>query len=139
FVLDTVLNKGLIDGWNWVSDKILGGKFKVGHIPIPKFASGGIMPGYTPGKDVGLAALSGGEAVMRPEWTRAVGEKRVEQWNVAARTRGSSGVAKLMGIPGYAEGGIFDRVKAAGASAVGMVNTAITGVTQFIKDPGAYI
>lgn len=46
-----------------------------------KKASGGVLPGYTPGRDVhtfwsptaGTLMLSGGEAIMRPEWTRAVG------------------------------------------------------------------
>jgi hypothetical protein len=46
-------------------------------------ATGGVLPGYTPGRDVhrfysaspGVPDLhlSGGEAIMRPEWTRAVG------------------------------------------------------------------
>lgn len=48
-----------------------------------KFATGGVLPGYTPGQDVhdfysatgGHLGLSGGEAIMRPEFTRAVGGK----------------------------------------------------------------
>lgn len=48
-----------------------------------KFATGGVLPGYTPGRDVhdfysstgGHLGLSGGEAIMRPEFTKAVGGK----------------------------------------------------------------
>jgi hypothetical protein len=49
--------------------------------PIEKFATGGIFPGYTPGRDVGLAAVSGGEAIMRPEFTKAVGADFVHAAN----------------------------------------------------------
>lgn len=46
------------------------------------YASGGVLPGYTPGRDVHhyvnmetghILSLSGGEAIMRPEWVRAQG------------------------------------------------------------------
>lgn len=58
------------------------------------YASGGVLPGYTPGRDVhdfysatgGRLHLSGGEAIMRPEWTRAVGgPKAVAAMNARAR------------------------------------------------------
>jgi len=58
-------------------------------------AAGGVLPGYTPGQDVhhfysptaGNLHLSGGEAIMVPEWTRMVGgEKAVAEMNKAART-----------------------------------------------------
>ena len=46
-----------------------------------KYASGGVLPGYTPGRDiyrfhnpmVGNLELSGGEGIMRPEFVRSVG------------------------------------------------------------------
>ena len=46
-----------------------------------KYASGGVLPGYTPGQDiyrfhnpmVGNLELSGGEGIMRPEFVRSVG------------------------------------------------------------------
>ena len=56
-------------------------------------AAGGVLPGWTPGRDVhdfysptaGRLSLSGGEAIMRPEWTRAVGgPKAVAAMNRAA-------------------------------------------------------
>jgi len=78
------------------------------------FADGGVTPGYTPGRDVhqfysptgGSLSLSGGEAVMRPEWTRAVGgAPAVKRMNDAARLGGAGGAiaatlptAKAMGL-----------------------------------------
>ncbi|MFF4529229.1 tape measure protein [Streptomyces sp. NPDC001407] len=73
------------------------------------YARGGILPGYTPGRDVHLAALSGGEAVMRPEWTRAVGPQYVHVMNAAARAGGVPGVQKALGLPAFAKGGIAGR------------------------------
>ena len=76
-------------------------------------ASGGVLPGYTPGRDVhvfisptaGELHLSGGEAVMRPEWTAAVGPEFVTRMNHVARTKGVPGVRRAMG---FARGGIID-------------------------------
>lgn len=75
------------------------------------YATGGVLPGYTPGRDVhrfwsptaGSLMLSGGEAIMVPEWTRAVGGPRaVEAMNRAARSgRGA------VGGPGFADGGVY--------------------------------
>lgn len=36
------------------------------------YALGGIIPGYSPGQDKFQVGVSGGESIMRPEWTRAV-------------------------------------------------------------------
>ncbi len=79
-------------------------------------ADGGVLPGYTPGRDVhmfqsptgGTLGLSGGEAVMRPEWTKAVGPDFVNMMNNAARSGGVGGVKRALtqaGIPG--EGAFF--------------------------------
>jgi len=106
FVVGTVYNNGIRKVWNLVTDAF-GGK----HLDKMKFAAGGIMPGYTPGKDVhlmpsvrGPVGLSGGEAIMRPEWTRAVGAGYVTAMNAAAR-RG--GVPAVQAALGYKDGGIF--------------------------------
>ena len=57
-------------------------------------AMGGVLPGWSPGKDIheffsptgGRLSLSGGEAIMRPEFTRAVGGPAgVARINAAAR------------------------------------------------------
>ncbi len=77
--------------------------------PTRGYATGGIFPGgYTPGRDVGYIGVSGGEAIMRPEWTRAVGPDFVHMMNRIARTAGVGGVREAMGryLGGFANGGI---------------------------------
>lgn len=121
FVVDTVYNQGIRKVWNLVVDAF-GGK----RLEPMKFATGGIMPGYTPGRDVhlvpstaGPVALSGGEAIMRPEWTRAVGPGYVHTMNAAARSRGVQGVRNLLGAEGglgFKDGGIFGIFSGIGSS-----------------------
>lgn len=79
-----------------------------------RLASGGILPGFTPGRDVhrfigpaGTLDLSGGEAVMRPEFTAAVGAPFVHSANAAARAGGISAVRAFMQRHAFADGGIF--------------------------------
>ena len=76
------------------------------------YATGGVLPGYTPGRDVhrfwsptgGILDLSGGEAIMVPEWTRGVGgPKAVEAMNRAAR----SGRPAQPGQSAFAAGGVY--------------------------------
>lgn len=102
FVIDTVYNNGIKAVW----DKVAGwlGLPELPYAAPIKFAKGGIYPGYTPGRDVGYIGVSGGEAIMRPEWTRAVGADNVHAMNAAARSGGSEGVRRYLG--GHADGGI---------------------------------
>lgn len=58
--------------------------------------NGGIIPGYTPGRDTGFIGIGGGESVMRPEWTRGVGPGFVHRMNRLARTGGVSAVREAM-------------------------------------------
>ena len=110
FTIDTVFNKGLVGMWNEVADTLELDPMK--EHPLT-FATGGVLPGYTPGRDVhkfssptgGQLHLSGGEAIMRPEWTRAVGgPSAVAQMNSAARSgRLQGGRPTIPGL-GYADG-----------------------------------
>lgn len=114
-IVDTVYNKGIRPVWNAVA-KIV----DLDQLAEYKYATGGILPGYTPGRDVHLAALSGGEAIMRPEWTRAVGAGYVDRMNSAARAGGVPGVQSALGgsLPAFKDGGIFDTI-VNGAKTVG--------------------
>ena len=119
FVLDTVINKGLIGGFNKVAKWVGMDGFNEINIPdsLQSYATGGVMPGYTPGRDPhkfisptgGRLELSGGEAIMRPEFTAAVGTGFVDAANAAARSGGIDGVRRLLGEGGqaFARGGIF--------------------------------
>lgn len=95
YVVDVVYNNGIRGVWNKVASA-----FGAPKLPAFKFASGGVMPGYTPGRDVhrfvsptgGALELSGGEAIMRPEFTRAVGSGFVGTLNRIAKSQGAQGV-----------------------------------------------
>ncbi|MFJ6466979.1 hypothetical protein ACIQM0_39275 [Streptomyces sp. NPDC091387] len=108
FVIDHVYNKGIVPLWNGVA-KVTGAD------PLKKFdgfATGGIMSGYSPGRDDRVIAVGGGEAVMRPEWTRAVGADRINSWNAAARSGGVGGVQRAIsdGMPAFKDGGVVGSV-----------------------------
>jgi hypothetical protein len=120
--LDFVLNDGLIDGirtlQGWVGAKKLdhvggfGGKYdSKGNVSK---ADGGVLPGYTPGRDVhhfvsptaGRLNLSGGEGILIPQAVRKIGGKAgIDRINSLAR-RGMS-FAKGGVIPSFAGGGLF--------------------------------
>lgn len=106
FIIGTVYNDGIRRVWNTVVGAFGGHKLE----KVKALATGGVLPGYTPGRDVHLAALSGGEAVMRPEWTRAVGPGYVHAMNAAARSGGVRGVQEALGVPGFKDGGIFSGI-----------------------------
>lgn len=121
FVIDVVINKGLIAGFNKLADFFH--MDKVAEIPwppasasapsknntgghAPGFATGGVYPGYTPGRDIGFIGVSGGEAIMRPEWTRAMQEldpSYIDEANKRARQGGVGGVKRFLG--GFMNGG----------------------------------
>lgn len=109
WIVDNVINKVLIAGINKIGNFVgLGGKDRkvLGTLSTAGLATGGVfMPQrYTPGRDIGLAALSGSEAVMRPEFTKAVGGRWVDRANKAARQAGIAGVRRFLGT--FAGGGI---------------------------------
>jgi phage-related minor tail protein len=129
FVVDTVYNKGIVGVWNKVA-----GAFGAPKLDTFKFATGGVLPGYTPGRDVHLAALSGGEAVMRPEWTRAVGPGYVNSMNAAARGGGVRGVQRALGLPGFADGGIFGWVKGAASKTLDLAKSGVSWLKDGVKE-----
>ncbi|WP_327738464.1 hypothetical protein OG749_36380 [Streptomyces nojiriensis] len=117
-IVDTVYNKGIRPVWNAVA-KIV----KLDELKEFKFAQGGVLPGYTPGRDPhtfysptgGVIHASGGEAFMRPEFTRAVGAGWIGRMNAAARSGGVGGVRREMA---FKDGGILDKI-VSGAKTVG--------------------
>jgi phage-related protein len=132
FLVQTVYDQGIRTVWNATAGKI--GLGNLPNVALPKgFASGGIMPGYTPGRDVhlvpsvsGPVALSGGEAIMRPEWTRAVGPDYVHTMNAAARTGGVQAIRDALGLQGFDGGGIFSGIAGAASSLAGDVGHVVS-------------
>jgi hypothetical protein len=104
FIIETVYTKGIKATWDKIA-KSVGLDLVLPTVKPIAMKSGGVLPGYTPGRDVheffsptaGRLSLSGGEAIMRPEFTRAVGGPAgVARLNSAAR----SGQA-------FADGGVW--------------------------------
>lgn len=154
FVINTVYANGIKKTADSMAEK-LGLSFRLPAVsPISEYASGGVLPGYSPGRDIyhffspdggGALALSGGEAIMRPEWVRAVGgPEAVARMNAAARSHatyipgGDTGVR----FAAYADGGIWSGAKGAwewfkgAADTVGkLIADPIGAVASFIKKP----
>lgn len=154
FIINTVYASGIKKTADGMAEK-LGLSLRLPYIaPIAEYASGGVLPGYTPGRDVfhffspdggGALALSGGEAIMRPEWVRAVGgPEAVARMNAAAR----SGSTRIPGgdtgvkFAAFANGGIWDGAQGAwdwikdAADTMGKIIADPAGaVAKFIKAP----
>lgn len=151
YVVDVVYNRGIVGVWNKVATA-----FGADPLDVFHFASGGIMPGYTPGKDVhrfvsptgGALELSGGEAIMRPEFTRAVGSGFVNSMNAIARSRGAQGIKSALapvfgGNPHtptdttlrYADGGIFGWIGKAASKVAG----AGSAVWNTVKEGASWL
>ena len=140
FVVNTVYTNGIQKVWNGIAGAIGLDNLKLPDAKI-KFASGGVMPGYTPGRDVTMAAVSGGEAIMRPEFTRAVGKQQIYEWNRLARVGGAQAVRDSMtGVPHYANGGV---VPASQAIANANRATAGSGLLDkfgdFLSGPAVWV
>ncbi|WP_217235473.1 hypothetical protein [Streptomyces sp. AC555_RSS877] len=144
FIVDVVYNQGIRGVWNQIA-----GAFGAKKLDKFAFARGGILPGYTPGRDPhkfyspsGMALeMSGGEAIMRPEFTRGAGSQFVNYFNHLAKSSGADGVRKALapvlgGNPdtpidrslryanggvhqAFADGGIFGWIKSAASATVG--------------------
>ncbi|MEU0159865.1 peptidoglycan DD-metalloendopeptidase family protein [Streptomyces sp. NPDC006261] len=128
FIIDKVYNEGIVPLWDRVAAITGAEPLK----PFKGFHTGGVMDGYSPGRDDRIIAVGGGEAIMRPEWTRAIGEDRINQWNAAARSGGISGVQRAIsnGMPAYKDGGIVGWLKDKASDA----GNFLSGVTDYI-DP----
>ena len=112
FTMNTVFADGLVEMWNSTSEMI-------GTTPITKryasFATGGIMPGYSPGRDIhrffsptgGVLDLSGGEPVLRPEVGKVLGSDWVHGINSAASAEGTEGVSRFLEHQHFSRGGIM--------------------------------
>lgn len=134
FIINTVYTNGIKAAWDKVAST-LGLSFRLPTIsPIPGYAGGGVLPGYSPGRDVhefysptgGRLALSGGEAIMRPEWTRAVGgPAAVAAMNAAARG----------GRQAFADGGVWGWVSEKVGQIGSGIRDMVVSVASVMADP----
>ena len=140
FVVNTVYMQGIRRVWDDVANAV---GLKNLDLPAAHFATGGVMPGYAPGVDSVHAMISAGEAVMVPEWVRAVGADNVYRWNSLARRGGVDAVRRDMGVPRFANGGIWHGVahlaKTVGTRAVDWLHGVAGNVKDFLAGPGDWI
>jgi hypothetical protein len=138
FIVDIVLNKGLIAAWNWIADK-LPGVPSIDPIKLPGFAAGGVIPGYAPGVDSVLALVSPGESILRPEVTRWLGADAINQMNTAAMRgqlpRFATGVANFDPNPIH----IIQSAGGAIGDAAGAAWGGVKTVAEAIADPLKWI
>lgn len=139
FVVDTIINGGIIKALNWIGGKVGAANippvevgFKTGGIYEQSAANGAVLPGWSPGRDIhefvsrtgGRLRLSGGEAIMRPEFTKGVGKGFINFFNRLARTGGVGAIRKYFGHGhghnrkhgppdhgGWADGGVIEWMK----------------------------
>jgi hypothetical protein len=135
FIIDHVYNNGIVPLWNRVAG--ITGAHKLKKMGLEGFATGGVLSGYSPGRDDRVIAVGGGEAVMRPEWTRAVGADRINSWNAAARSGGVSGVQRAIGdgMPAFSLGGVVDDIWGGLKKAGGTIADGVSGAADFITNP----
>jgi hypothetical protein len=107
FVIQTVVNGGLIDGLNSLIGKLhLPGNLKIPHIPLPKgFATGGHVRGPGTGTSDSIPAmLSNNEYVLREKIVKKVGVKNLDKLNISGDPSG-------LVMQRYADGGLVGRVR----------------------------
>lgn len=147
FVIQTVYNDGIKALFDDIAEAV-GLDIRMPSASTIALATGGVLPGYTPGRDVhefisptaGRLLLSGGEAIMRPEFTAAIGRGGVDAFNAAARTGGVDGVRKLFGGgQEYADGGIWDDITGGIAGAASWIGDAVGNVAKIMTDPAGAI
>jgi hypothetical protein len=137
FVVNTVYNSGIRPAWNAIA-----GAVGLGNLSLPSvsanFATGGVMPGYSPGIDNQLIAVSGGEAIMRPEWTRMVGVDNVHRMNAMAMGGDAAGISAALGLQHFASGGVanYRTGGGSGGSSLGDIAAGVvSNVGKFLADP----
>lgn len=152
FVVESVYRDGIKKLFDGMSEKV-GLSIRMPDPPTLAFASGGVLPGYTPGRDVhdffsptgGRLALSGGEAIMRPEFTAALGRSGINALNEAARRAGSAGVSRLLGGGNHANprafagGGVWDDLGKGVGDVMDFIGGAVENVTQIFTDPAGAV
>ena len=131
---------------------------------VTKAASGSVLPGYTPGRDVhrfwsptgGRLDLSGGEAIMVPEWVRALGPALIRQMNAIARRGGVGAIRRFLfgdgsrgagagdtpylGRTAFASGGIWRPRSFAGGGVLDTLKGVGGAVLDFFGNPfGAFV
>jgi len=151
WVINTVINGG-IEGILKTIDSVIGTNWSVHVNPLTHFATGGVVPGYSPGNDSVPALLSPGEGILRPEVVNMLGGPAAiyalnsmagSPFNSNPVTTDSNGVqhASLGGLIGDIWGGIKDiggDIWGGIKSAFNWIRGAVATGAQFVLDHTVY-
>jgi hypothetical protein len=150
FIIETVLNEGLIDGFNWLAAKVGIKDPPIGHIPLPKgFADGGFNDGEFSGKIRGRSSNKDNLIARGPLGQRiglATGEFIVKARETArnlpllrAINDGRIGSRVSQAIQGgFADGGVFGGLKNFISGAASKGKELGSEVLNILKDPGGW-
>lgn len=137
FIIETVYNNGIKAVWDGIAGFL-------GLDPLPaaspiKFAGGGVIGGYAPGRDNVPALLSRGESVLVPELTRALGPANILAANAAAS--GRSGTVVGGGTSGFSGGGVVPRFAGGGvvSDLLGWVPGIGDDIVALWEDPKSWV
>lgn len=127
FIIETVMNAGLIDGFNWVAKQFKAPE--IPHIPTPKgFAGGGHVSGPgTETSDSINARLSKNEFVEPAKSVRHYGAGFFEALRHRAIPREA--------LPGFKDGGLFGKLKGAVTGAFNAGKSFGSDAIGFLSDP----
>lgn len=147
FVIQTVYTNGIKAAFDKIAETV-GISTRMPSVKaIAGYAQGGVLPGYTPGRDVhvftsptgGVLHLSGGEGIIRPDSLRALGGKAWLDAVNASRGRGIASVGDVGSVQRFAEGGIWGGVKSFASSAWNATVDAVDFLGDVFSDPAGAI
>lgn len=122
FIVDQVYDQGILPVWNAVA-----GVVGVGQLQPLSFATGGVVPGYSPGNDIVDARLSPGEGILIPQAVRALGGAS----GIEAINRMFGGGGNSSGNH-FADGGVVGDVGDVLSAIGGAVSNALGAVGNFV-------
>ncbi|MDU5547358.1 MAG: tape measure protein [Cutibacterium avidum] len=129
FVIDTVINKGILGAYNWVAGKV--GAGKLDQVSMPKgLKSGGIVPGaFDPAhRDNVLGVTANGMPVARIEPGEMVVNRRATARHAALLHAINDG-----SLPRYAGGGIVGKAKVFFGNVADELGAVFSDVTGWLK------
>ena len=136
FVIETVVNKGIIDNFNAIAGTF--GVGKINNVRLPAgFARGGILPGSSSWRDGDdqLVTMRRGEGVMISEVLRDPFERaRLLYMNRKVRQGDSPGQAR-QSMPGFAKGGILDRLSSFKGDVWDYIKSGVGFASDVLSDP----
>lgn len=132
FIIDTVLNDGLIDGFNWIANKFQAPT--IPRIPLPKgFADGGQFSGRLPGAPSAVDNMFGLSAAGPVPL--ATGEFITNAKDTARALPLLKHINGGGDLPGFADGGLFGKLKGAATSAFNAGKSFSSDALKVLEDP----